>query len=106
LARPASVVRLRRDVLDARDLETRRLQRANCRLPAGAGALDIDLYLLKAVFHALLGSRLRRHLGGEWSGLARALEPCSACRLPRDHVSLAIGERDDRVVERSLDVRL
>src|SRR5256886_10003702 len=30
----------------------------------------------------------------------------SAGGLPSDHVALAVGERDDRVVERRLDVRL
>ena len=35
-----------------------------------------------------------------------ALEAGTAGRLPRDHVAAAVGEGDDRVVERRLDVRL
>src|SRR5262249_20105553 len=41
-----------------------------------------------------------------WGRLARALEPGRAGGLPHDHVPLRVGQRDDRVVERRLDVRL
>src|SRR5581483_4901723 len=46
------------------------------------------------------------HLGGERRRLARPLEAGRAGGLPHDHVAVLVGERDDRVVERRLDVRL
>src|SRR4051812_33955949 len=106
LARAAAVVCLRRNVLHARHLEPGRLQRADRGLAPRAGALHVDLDLLKPVLHALLRGGLGRHLGGERGRLARALEPGASGRLPRDHRAFAVGERDDRVVERSLDVGL
>src|SRR5207253_2154047 len=81
-------------------------ERADRRLAAGARALDEDLDLLQAVLHALARRGVRRDLRGERRRLARALEARGAGRLPDDHVALGIGERDDRVVERRLDVRL
>src|SRR2546426_1297064 len=53
LARTHAVVRLRRHVLHAEDLEARRLQRANRSLAAGAWALDEDFHLLQTVLHPL-----------------------------------------------------
>src|SRR6476646_9058239 len=103
---PHTVVRLRRDVLDAEDLESGRLKRADRRLPARARALDEDLDLLEAVLHALAGGVVGGDLRGERGRLARALEPGRAGGLPRDHVPLLVGQGDDRVVERRLDVRL
>jgi hypothetical protein len=48
----------------------------------------------------LLGGQL----GGEGGGLARALEADVAGRGPGEHVALGVGDRDDGVVERALDV--
>src|ERR1700758_2102445 len=78
LPRPAAVVGLWGYVLDAGHLETGRLQGADRRLTTGAGALDEDLDLLQAVLDALASRGVGRHLGGERSRLARALEPGSA----------------------------
>src|SRR5215207_8960022 len=101
-----AVVGLRRDVLDAEDLESRGLERADRRLPARARAFDEDLDLLQAVLHALPCARIGRHLRREGRRLARALEARRASRLPGNHVSVLVRERDDRVVERRLDVSL
>src|SRR4029079_4944922 len=59
-----------------------------------------------ALLDALAGGRVGRDLRGERRRLAGALEAGAAGGLPRDDVALAVGERDDRVVERRLDVRL
>src|SRR4051794_25276305 len=106
LARAAAVVGLRGDVLDRDDLEARGLQRTHGRVAPGARALDEDLDLLQAVLHALARAGVSRHLSGERRRLARALEACASGRLPHDHVAFAIGDRDDRVVEGRLDMRL
>src|SRR4051794_19737944 len=102
----AAVVCLRGDVADAGDLEPRRLQRTDRGLAAGARTLHEDLDLLHALLDALARGGVSRHLRGEGGRLARALEPGAAGGLPRDHVPVAIRERDDRVVEGGLDVRL
>ena len=51
------------------------------------------------------GRGLGRELRRERRALARALEPDVAGRGPRERVALLVGDRDDRVVERRLDVR-
>ena len=48
---------------------------------------------------------LGRHLGGERRALAGALEADVAGRRPGEDVALLVGDADDRVVERALDVR-
>src|SRR5688572_10397000 len=74
LRRAAAVVRDRRHVGDAADLEPDRVERAHRRLAARAGALDAHLDVLHAAFlrgaSGALGGDLRR----ERRGLTRALE--------------------------------
>src|SRR4029079_7600109 len=103
---PDAVVGLRRDVADAEDLEPGRLERPDRRLATRPRALDEDLDLLEAVLHTPAGSRVGGHLRGERGRLPRALEAGGARRLPDDHRAVLVGQRDDRVVERRLDVRL
>src|SRR5262249_52523095 len=106
LAWPAAVVGLRRDVFDPRDLEPRRLERADRRLAAGPWALDVDVDLLQPLLEPLARRGVGGHLGRERRRLARALESRAPGRLPRDHVAVRVGEGHDRVVERGLDVGL
>src|SRR5437588_6608524 len=100
LARTAAIVRLRCDVFDAGDLESGRLKRSDRGLATGARALDEHLDLLEPVFDPLAGRGVGGHLRGERGRLAGAFEAGAAGGLPRDHVPLTVGERDDRVVER------
>src|SRR5829696_3139762 len=106
LGRAAAVVRLRGDVLDGADLQAGRLQGTDRGLPAGAGALDEHVDLAHAVLGSLARGVLGGHLGGERGGLARALEADMAGGGPADHVAHRVGDRDDRVVEGALDVRV
>src|SRR5579875_2502484 len=106
LRRAAAVVRLRGDVGDGPDLEPRGLQRPDRRLAARARALDEDVDLLHAVLGRLAGRVLGGHLRGERRRLARALEADVAGGGPADHRARGVGDRDDGVVERALDVRL
>src|SRR4051794_3772516 len=106
LPRPHAVVGLRGHVADARDLQSRGLQRADRRLAPRARALHVDLDLLEALLHALASGGVGGDLRGERCRLARPLEARAAGGLPRDHVALLVGERDDRVVEAGLDVGL
>src|SRR5206468_3117260 len=106
LGRAAAVVRDRRHVGDRAHLEARRLQRADRRLAAGARPADEDLDRAHAVLQRLLGGGLRRRLRGERRRLAAALESLRSGRAPGDDVAVDVADRDDRVVERALDVRL
>src|SRR5919202_1714732 len=106
LGGPATVVRGGRHVLDRPDLQAGGLQRTDRRLPARAGALDEHVDLAHAVLLRAARCGLGRHLRRERGGLARALEADLAGRRPRDHGAGRVGDGDDRVVERALDVRV
>src|SRR5512133_1484339 len=103
---PDAVVRLGRHVLDAEDLEAGGLERPDRGLAARAGAFHEDLDLLESVLHSLARAGVCGDLRGERSRLSRALEPCRPGRLPHDYRPVLVRERDDRVVERRLDMRL
>src|SRR4051812_6354510 len=49
LGRTAAVVRNRRDVFDAGDLQTAAVQRAHCGFATGAGAADANFHILQAM---------------------------------------------------------
>src|SRR5215207_4903401 len=106
LARPATVVRHRRHVLDPGDLEAGGGQRPDRGLATGARPLHEDVDLLQAVFlrcaRRLLGSELR----GERRRLSRTLETHVPGTCPAEGVALQVGDGDDGVVERGLDVGL
>src|SRR5207302_9555605 len=102
----AAVVRDRRHVGDGADLEPRRLQRTNRRLAPGARSADEDFDRAHAVLERLLGGCLGGLLSGKRRRLAAALEALRSGRAPRDDVAVDVADRDDRVVERALDVSL
>src|SRR5262249_28076900 len=105
LRRAATVVRDRGDVLDADHLDARVLDRADRRLSPGPRTLDHRVDLADTVLHRAACDRLGRELRGERGRLARTLEADVARRRPGQRVALLVGDRDDRVVERRLDVR-
>src|SRR4051812_328432 len=104
LGRADTVVRRGRDVADRADLQAGGGERTDRRLAARTRALHEDVDLAHAVLHGAAGSSLGGHLGSERGGLARTLEADLAGRGPRDHGARGVRDRDDRVVERALDV--
>src|SRR5262249_23511849 len=104
LGRAAAVVRQGRDVLDGLDGQAGRLQGGDGRLAPGAGALDAHLDLLEAELAGPLGGDLGGPLGGERRALARALETDRAGGGVAERVAVGVGDGDDGVVERRLDV--
>src|SRR3954453_10045374 len=100
----AAVVRNWSHVLDGADLEADRLQAPDGGLAAGAGTLHEHVDLAHAVLLGAARGGLGGHLRGERRRLAGALEPHLAGARPGDHVAQRVGDRDDRVVERALDV--
>lgn len=71
----------------------------------GPGPFDTHFEGLDAIFHGNATSRLSGDLRGERRRLARALEACATRRRPRQGIALAVGDGDDGVVERSVNVR-
>src|SRR5687767_8359002 len=103
--RAATVVRNRRHVLDARDLEPAGIQRADRGLATRAGPANAHLDGAQPVLLRRDARLLRRDLRGERRALARAAETGAARRRPGQRIALAVGDRDDRVVERRVHVR-
>src|SRR5205823_7348526 len=101
---PATVVGDRGDVADQCDLEAGGGQRAQRRFAPRARTLDQHAHVLEAVLHRLGGGVARCHLVGEGGGLARALEAARSRRRPAEHIPAHVGDGDDGVVERALDV--
>src|SRR6476660_2220043 len=104
LGRAAAVVRDWGDIGDGADFESCRLERADRLLTAGAGTLDVDLDLAHAVLHRTLGRAVGREGRRIRCALAGTLETGDAGRAPADDRAVEVGDRDDRVVERGLDV--
>src|SRR5690606_14135899 len=102
--RAASVVRDGRHVDDVDDLVADVVQRTNGGLPTRTRALDAHFQRLDAVVERSTAGLLGGHLGGERGRLARTAETRAARSRPGKRVALAIGDRNDGVVERSVDV--
>src|SRR5450759_2964631 len=95
----------RRDVLDQKHIHARRGQGADGGLTSGTGAADAHFQRTDAMFARLVGGVHRGLLGGEGSALALPAEAERTRSLPRQHVALLVGDGNDGVVERSLDMR-
>src|SRR3954452_19894398 len=100
----AAVVGDGRDVRDRADLEAGSLERSDRLLATGARPLDVHLDLAHPVLHRAPGSAIGGQRRGVRRALPGALEPGHAGRAPAHHGAGEVGDRDDRVVERRLDV--
>ena len=94
-----------RDIGNARNLDAQRIQSTHGRLTAGAWALDPNFQRLDAVFNRDTTSRFRSNLRCKRGGLTRTLEAGTTRSRPRQGVTLAVGDGDDGVVERRVDMR-
>src|SRR5262245_57685352 len=103
--RTATVVRDGRHIRNIRDLHAARIERTHRRFAARARALYAHFQRLYAVFLRGYTGLFRRDLRSERRALARTAKAAAAGRRRRQHVALAIRDRDDRVVERSMHVR-
>src|SRR5687768_11471435 len=93
-----------RHVDDVGDLVTDVVQGTNGGFATGTRALDADLEGLDAVVERGAPGLFGGDLGCERGRLARAAETRAARSRPRERVALAVGDRDDGVVKRSVDV--
>lgn len=104
LLRAAAVVRHWRHIGDRRDADAQRAQGANRGFTTWAWALDLDVQVLDTLFHGSTAGHFGSNLGSKRRRLARALETLATGRSPRQSIALAVGDRDDGVVERSVNV--
>ncbi len=104
LLRAATVVRHRCHVRDGRDADTQGTQGAHGGLTAWTWTFDLDVEILDALVLSSTTCHFRSDLSCKRGRLARTLEALATRRSPRQGVALAIGDRDDGVVERSVHV--
>jgi len=86
------------------DANTECCQSANRRFTTRTRTLDFNVKVLDALIQSCTSGHFRCYLGSKRSGLARALETLTTGRRPRQSIALAIGNRDDGVVERCMHV--
>src|SRR5712671_136764 len=101
----AAVVRNRRDILDAGDLQPATVECAHRRLPAWTGPADAHFDVLHAVFLRGNAGLFGGHLCRERRALARTAEATATGGRPGQRIALPVGDRDDRVVEGGVHVR-
>src|SRR6185369_8392894 len=104
LLRPAAVVGHRGHVRNRDDADTQRGESTHGRFTTGARTLDLDFEVLDALVLSGAACHFGGDLRGERGGLARTLEALATTRGPRQCIALAVGDRDDRVVERRVNV--
>lgn len=98
-------MRNRSDVTNKTDAEACGLESTQCRFTPGTRPFHVDLDIAQTMLLGILRALLRCNLRGERRTLAGTLEPLAAGARPGKHVSVHIGDRDDRIVERSLNMR-
>jgi len=104
LLRAAAVVRHRRHVRDGSDADAQGAQSAHRRFTARTWALDLDVEILDTLVLRSTTCHFRSNLSCKRSRLARTLEALATGRSPRQSVALTVGDGDDGVVERSVNV--
>ena len=92
-------------ILDRADIQSRGLKRRHGGFATGAGALDANFDLPHAHPPGFGGHPLRRPRGGKRRGLPRTLESHRPGGIPTERLTVDIGDGDDGVIERRVDVR-
>src|SRR5688500_11985633 len=92
LWRTAAVVRDRRHVLDALDVETARGKRADGGLTSRSRSLHLHIDAADAVLLRQLSRVLSSHLGSERRSLAGTFEADAARARPGQHIADRIGD--------------
>ena len=92
-----------RHVSNRENFEARILESADGRFTAATGTLNADVHLAHAEVESLVGGSFGSELSGKRSALAGALEAGVTGGTPSDDVATSVGDRDDCVVEGSVD---
>src|SRR5690606_31592333 len=104
LRRTAPVVRDRRHVGDAGDFISTTVQCTDSRLTTRTWTLDVDVEVLQTVLQRSLTGTLGSNLGSERRAFTRAAEARTTGRSPGQRIALTVGDGDDGVVERRVDM--
>src|SRR5262249_2092970 len=104
LRRTAPIMRNGRHVANGADVDTGSRQSAHRALAARTRAGNPDFHRPQTAFTRLVSCGERRLVCGERGTLARSAEPERTGARPGDDVAFLVANRDDRVVERRLDV--
>ena len=104
LGRTASVVRYRRDVTNSTHINAGRRQGTNCGFTTRTRSTDPNIDRAHSMLPRLVGCIDRCLLRGKWSAFTRPAETERSRTLPGNRVALAVRNRHDSVVERSLNV--
>src|SRR5260370_30471890 len=102
--RRAAVVRNGRAIDDGDYLEPGRLEGTDGCFAPSARTADENAHLAHTVLHGLAGRGVGGQAGCVRGALARAFEARCARRAPGQHVAVRVSDRDDRIVETTLDV--
>ena len=98
-------MRNRCDILNILNTESQSIQGTNSRLAAGAWPTNANVNIFDTELERGFAGLVRRNLGCKRCRFTRSTETTTAGRCPREGITLAIGNRDDRVIEGSMDVR-
>ncbi len=101
----ATVVRYRGHIGNHVDANTKSGQSTNRRFATRTRTLDFNIKILDSLFDGSATRHLGRDLRRKRRGLAGTLETLTTRGRPRQGIALTIGDRDDGVIERSVDVR-
>ncbi len=104
LLRAAAVVRNRCHIGNRSDTDTQCTQGTNRRFATRTWALDFDVQVLDALFLCSTTRHFRSDLSCKRCRFTRTLEALSTRRSPRQGVALAVGDGDDGVIERRVNV--
>lgn len=104
LARAATVVRQRRNIFNALNLQAGRFQGGDRTFATAAWPANLHFHITHAELACLFGSLLRGTLSGEGRTLAAALKSAGASTGPTERIALGIGDCDRGVVERRYNV--
>src|SRR5215831_1321924 len=105
LRRPASVVRNRRHVADRPHFDSGGSQRTHRRLATRSRSAHSHVHAADTMIASHIRGVRRGLLRGKGSALTRSAEPERSRTLPRQNVSVHVGNGHDRVVEGRLHKR-
>ena len=104
LGRTDAVVRDRGHILNGSDADAKRVERTHRRFAARTRAPNANFDVLQTMFDRDLAGDVRGYLSSKRSRLARALEALRTRRRGRNSVALTVGDGNNRVVERRVNV--
>ena len=106
LRRTATIVRHWGHVNDLDDFDASTVDGTDSRLTAVTWALNEDLHLTEAEVISDLSAVLSCHLSSVRRILLRATESHLTSGRPADDLTIVVGQRDDDVIKRRMDVSL